>query len=74
MISDLSAAWLSPLTCFHHPLYNPGQSNENGVITSARFHKPACIAPVLVPGPTLVPRKKLKLRNQPKKENYNGSD
>lgn len=68
--SDLCEAWLSPLTCFHHPLYNPGQSNENGAITSVRFHKPACIALVLVQGPTLAPGDKLKLRNQthPKKK------
>ena len=58
------------MTCFHHPLYNPGQSNENGAITSVRFHKPACIALALVQGPTLVPGDKLKAKepNTPKNQ------
>lgn len=59
MISYLCATWLSLLPCFHHPLHNQEQSNENDAITFAKFHKPACITRALAQEPTLLPRYQL---------------
>lgn len=56
----LCVAWLSPLICFHRPLHNPEQSNENGVITFAESHKPVCTTPALVQGSVLPATHQLK--------------